>query len=170
MRAHYLVTTWAAATADAHQLLETLLFAALDTPAYTVEPAPFPPASWAAFGVPPQPGFALSALVQRARPQPPVPRVRRPLEVETAPLVTLSGRVLGPDDIPLPDAYVELPALQRGVRTDGRGRFVLTAVPTQPPTTHLRVHAKGATQAVAVKLDQVGDAGLTVRFDALDGP
>lgn len=166
--ARYLVTTWADQPGPAHDLLETLLFAAWDRPDYTVELAPLPPAAWVALGVPPRPAFMVGVLVQRARGEPPAPRVRQPLEVETAPLVPVHGRVFGPGDIPLPNAHVELPALQISVQTDGRGRFRIAGVPTQPPTTHLRVHAKGHTQDVAIKPGKLKEEGVIVRFDALE--
>ncbi len=166
--ARYLVTTWADSPAEAHQLLETLLFGAMEETAYEVDLSPLTPETWAHFGLHPCPAFVLSVLVKHERVQPPPMRVRRPLDVDTSPLVAVRGLVLGPDDIPMPGAHVDLPALQVSVHTDGNGFFQLPRVPTQPPTTRIRVRAKGHAQVLNVQPGTLGETLLIVRFATFD--
>jgi hypothetical protein len=168
MLARYVVTTWAESAEEAHAMLATLAFGAMADATYTVDLAAWTPESWANFGLSPRPAFVLAILLVQDRRQPVVPRVRRPLEVATAPVVALRGQVLGPDDTPLAGAQVSLPALQIGVRTDGNGFFQLPRVPTQPPTTRLHIQAKAQTQEVDVQPGQVGDSLVIVRFASFD--
>ena len=49
---------------------------------------------------------------------------------------------LGPDDVPISDAFVEIPSLALATRSDVRGRFRFAAIPTSPVKQHLRVRAK----------------------------
>lgn len=164
--ARYLVTTWAESVEERHALLETLLFAALEEAPGEVDLTPLPPELWLALGAPPQPSFVLCVLVKRARAQQAVPRVRQPLQVDTTLAVPLTGTVLGPEDVPLADALVEVPALQRQTRTDAAGRFVLPHVPGGAVPLRLRVRAKGSELEIAVPPDERA-APVIVRFATL---
>ena len=166
--ARYLVTTWAGTPEDAHRLLGDLLFAAMDSAAFQAELNPLPAAAWTAFGLPPQPSFVLRVPLQMARPQPPVPRVRHPLDVQPVPLATLRGRVVGPEDIPLAGARVEIDGLDAIARTDADGLFHLDTLPAGPATRRLRVRAKGAEQVVETRIPTNGDQPLLIRFTAFD--
>src|SRR2546423_1511962 len=55
----YLVTTWAADPAEAHQALGRMLFDAMKQSEFEVEPDPLPWQAWQAFGVPPRPAFVI---------------------------------------------------------------------------------------------------------------
>ena len=68
--ARFLVTTWAATTEEALRLLGDLLFAAMEKTEFQVELTPLPAATWATFGLTPQPSFVLRVPLQWARPQP----------------------------------------------------------------------------------------------------
>lgn len=166
--ARYLVTTRAGTPEDAHRLLGDLLFAAMDSAAFQAELNPLPAAAWTAFGLPPQPSFVLRVPLQMARPQPPVPRVRHPLDVQPVPLATLRGRVVGPEDIPLAGARVEIDGLDAIARTDADGLFHLDTLPAGPAICRLRVRAKGAEQVIETRIPPNGDQPLLIRFTAFD--
>jgi hypothetical protein len=139
----YLVTAGADTPERAHHLLGELVFAALEEPDFEVDLSPLPITLWSALGVPPRPAFRLRVPCERKRPMPVVPRVRVPLVIRTVPAEALQGRVVGPGDIPIPGALVELPSMSLYSRTDAQGRFRFPAVPTGTPIGQLEVRAKG---------------------------
>jgi hypothetical protein len=76
------------------------------------------------------PGIFISANLQR-EPETIVARpVRRPLVIKGDTIRPLEGVVLGPEDAPIMDALVELPALNLSVLTDDRGRFRFAGCPS----------------------------------------
>ena len=54
----------------------------------------------------------------------------------------MEGLVLGPGDVPISDAFIEIPSLALTARSDRHGRFRFAAIPTSPVKQHLRVRAK----------------------------
>src|SRR5262245_27566205 len=128
----YLVTTWSDNPEQAHRLLGQLVLAALADADLEVDLEPLPAAFWAAFQVPPQPAFVLLAVLRQERPAPAVKLVRQ-LRLDSSGLAQLAGTVVGPEDVPLAAASVELPALNLAAVTDWRGRFAVAAVPRGPP-------------------------------------
>jgi hypothetical protein len=68
------------------------------------------------------------------------------------PLRTLVGQVVGPRDIPIMNARVELPALDLVTNTDSNGHFRFARVPDAPGKRTLRVLAKG--QEFSVNTEQ----------------
>ncbi|MEM7113185.1 MAG: Pvc16 family protein [Chloroflexota bacterium] len=161
----YLVTTTADTPAAAHSLLGRLIFAAMRHSDYTVQLDPIPPAAWAAFGTPPLPSFHLCIPLQQARDDVLPPLVRQPLDVVASPIAQLNGIVIGPNKIPIAKARVEYPELARTVVTDNKGRFQLTAVPTEPTTKKLRIHAKGKSFDTTIELPQKPDQEVVVQID-----
>lgn len=164
----YLVTTWAEQPEEAHGLLGQLVFAAMDSAEFEVDLDLVPVSVWRAFGVAPRPSFVLRVPLQRERPEPEVKLVRGPLEVETSPVQSLQGVVLGPQEVPLVGARVELPALRLSTRTDSKGRFHFSTVPAGPSAKLLRITAKG--RELSVKTE--GDAGrepMVIQFDPTGG-
>jgi hypothetical protein len=164
----YLVTTWAQAQEDMHHLLDELVFAAMENPAFEVELSPVAAETWVALGVVPQPSFVLCVPLRRERPEPETQLVRVPLEVQQASITDLRGTVLGPGDVPLMGALVELPALQIRTRTDAKGRFCFATVPREPGAWHLRVKAKGRQFQVVVEQNGADDNPLLVRVGPFD--
>ncbi|MDZ4763886.1 MAG: hypothetical protein SGI73_04985 [Chloroflexota bacterium] len=142
IRLHYLVTVHHDDPLEAHKLLGTLMFAALEEPAYEVDLELLPLAAWASFQQLPQPAFVLKVPLRRERPERDVQLVRKPLNLQSASLTTLRGVILGPDDIPLHGAVIELPALGRTQRTDRAGAFEFETVPVQP-RQRVSIRAKG---------------------------
>jgi hypothetical protein len=138
----YLVTAWAETPEDAHQLLADLAFSALGQADFQVEMEPLPVALWTAFGVPPAPAFVVRVPLRQARTEAPSKLVRQKLQISTTTMVPFHGVVLGPDDTPIPQSRVDIPAMTLSASADYRGRFLFSAVPSQGAKT-LRVRAKG---------------------------
>ena len=164
----YLVTTWSEDTAEAHRMLGDLVFAAMPNTDFEADLNPLPPATWTAFGLAPQPSFVLTVPLRVERPVPPVKLVRKPLVVHTAPITSLSGVVLGPGNVPLPKARVEIPILNLFDWTDTRGRFHFPALPGEPRTLVLRIQAKG--RELQTKIDQPASdqEPVVIHFDLFD--
>jgi hypothetical protein len=148
---HYLVTTWASTIETAHQLLGELVFAALENSEFEVQIETLPINSWIALNRMPRPCFVLSIPLKRDRPQRIAPLVRVAPVLQTSPMQSLEGIVMGQDNIPIPGAYVEIPALRRTAETDTQGRFNFAATPVHPPIKQLFVRAKGRRFAVALE-------------------
>lgn len=163
----YLVTTWAETPEDAHRILGELVFAAMAHKTFEVELEPLSMQLWRALGVLPRPCFMLRVPLRMERPEPKGPRVRRPVEVQHTSLTSLSGVVVGPRDLPLPDARVELPALGLAVRTDSKGRFRFASVPTERPNLHVLVKAKGGEASAQVRSGR-NQEPLIIHFDVLE--
>ena len=142
VRLGYLLTTSGADVALAHKRLGKLLFAALTHPDWDVR---FPgdiAEFWNAVGEPPRAGFILTVPLRQPVESEPAPPVRELLRVQGVGSRAFEGVVLGPGDVPISDAFIEIPSLALTTRSDTRGRFRFAAVPTSPAKQHLRVHAK----------------------------
>lgn len=165
----YLVSAGAEDPERAHHLLSELLFSALDTPDFEVDLTPLPPQLWVALGVPPRPAFRLKMQVRRERPEPNIRRVRFPLVTQTAPNEVLLGRVVGPGDVPIPGALVELPALKLSTRTDARGGFRFPLVPSRESIGRLEVRAKGEVLQVGMETLSAQEGQLVIRMPLKEG-
>jgi hypothetical protein len=164
----YLMTTWSDKPEDAHQMLVTLMFAAMDNKDFQVELETLPTAVWTAFGVPPRPSFVLRAPLRHERPEPQTKLVRHPMRVESSPIVGLHGLLLGPGDIPLSDCRIEIPALHVSTNTDYRGRFYFPAVPASG-NKQLVVKAKGFELPVVSQQNYPDSrAPLVIHFSPLE--
>jgi hypothetical protein len=163
----YLVTAWDESPQEAHTLLGNLLFAAMETPDLEVDAASIPISAWEAFGVAPRPSFVLRVPLRRERPDTTAPRVRGPLVVHAVAMVPMRGRVVGPGDVPLTGARVEVPSLNLSASTDRNGNFYFAGVPAEPSTVRLRVKARGKELALAVERP-AADEPLLIRFEPLE--
>lgn len=160
----YLVTVWGYDDpAEAHRLFSELLFAALDTTEFEVDFKPLSDSAWAAFGVPPQPSFFLRALVRRDRPEPETKLVRQPLIANMSPMISLHGTLLGPGNIPIVGASIEIPSLDIYTRTDRRGQFHFSGLPAEPRAKPLTIRAKRRVMQVTV--EPTDDQPVIIRFD-----
>lgn len=164
----YLVTGGMGAFAETHRMLGEALFAALEHTEYEVEREPVPLAFWQAIAAAPRPAFVLRVPCYRARTPTPMKRVRAAPTVHSVPVRPLVGVVLGPGDIPLVDALVEVQALGLAQRTDRDGRFAFRTVPTAPQTTMLRVTAKGHVLSQPVTRAPTETDGLVIHFEPLE--
>jgi hypothetical protein len=165
----YLITTWAKEPREAHRLLGKLIFAALDDQDMQVDLTPLPAAAWRALGTVPQPGFMLRVPVRQERPEPPTHLVRVPLVVEVQPTTGLWGTLVGPENVPLVGASVELTSLQRTVRTDSHGRFAFANVPASSQPQQLCVRVKGREFVVQVDEPASEEHPLVIQFDPENG-
>jgi hypothetical protein len=160
----YLVSVSAAAPVDAHRVLGALVFAAMDRPGCEVDLAPLSPGLWQAFGVAPRPAFMLQVPLRRARPAPAIGIVRHPIVIRESSLRPLTGRVLGPGDIPLANARLVIPSLRLATRSDAAGRFAFPPIPSAPLPGELVVTARGRELRV-VPDDLIDpDHRLTITF------
>jgi hypothetical protein len=142
VRLGYLVTTSGDDVTLAHKRLGQLLFAAMAHPDWEVRYPGDIAEFWNAAGVPPRAGFILSVPLRQPVEIEPAPPVRAPLRVRGVGSRAMEGVVLGPGDVPVSDAFVEIPSLALTTRSDTRGRFRFAAVPTSPAEQQLRVRAK----------------------------
>jgi len=126
----YLVTVWETNLHAMHRMLGELMFAAMDLPEVEVELEPLSPAIWSALGLVPRPSFILRTPLLCERPEKLAPPVLEEMVIKEALLRPLSGQVMGPGDIAVMGARVELPALQLSTATDFRAGFIL---PPSPP-------------------------------------
>ncbi|MCE9673647.1 carboxypeptidase-like regulatory domain-containing protein [Myxococcus stipitatus] len=145
----YLVTAGAASPEEAHRLLGELVFAAMEETDFEVDLTPVASSVWAGLRVPPRPAFRVRVPVRRERPASVVHHVRFPLVTQTVSAEALLGCVVGPGDVPIPGALVELPALRLTTRTDDQGRFRFPRVPPVTALGHLEVRARGELLALA---------------------
>jgi hypothetical protein len=164
----YLVTTWAEDEGEAHRLLGELVLAVIEKREYELDLAELPATIWAALGIAPRPALTLCVPLRFERPGPTTRLVRGPLTVRGAPVMSLHGIVLGPGDIPIAGASVEVPALQLTDHTDARGRFHFSTVPGEPPGIQLLVKAKGRVQTITIEQPPSDGGPLTIRFDSFD--
>lgn len=164
----YLITSWAQTEAEAHALLGKLVFAALEKREYELNLAELPITLWGAFGMLPRPALTLWVPCSIVQPEQTAKLVRGPLAVHGAPIKSLHGIVLGPGDVPIMGAGVELPALQLRGHTDAHGRFSFATVPSGSQGLQLVVKAKGHRQSVTVEQSTSDKEPLAIRFSSFD--
>jgi hypothetical protein len=164
----YLITAWSDKPEDAHQILVQLIFAAMENKDFQVELDSIPMTVWTALGVAPQPSFVLNVPLRRERSEPETILVREPLKVQTSPLMSFHGLLLGPGDIPLSDCRVEVPSLRLSTSTDRKGRFYFPGMPAVG-TKKLLIKAKGHELPIDSE-DNHPDSGtpLVIHFSPLE--
>lgn len=165
----YLVTSWGPDPAENHKRLADLMFAAASTADYEIEPGSPPLELWMALRVPPRPAFVLRAPMRRPLPVRRAPLVRRPISLEISPAGALMGQCVGPGEVPLSGALIELPALNVATRTDHDGRFVFASVPRDSPHLMVRATAKGKTVTVEAGARPPDAEPLVIAFDMTEG-
>lgn len=169
LKLRYLLTVQAPDLQDAHRLLVALAFSAMDETDWDVEYGSLPAPMWQALGVALQPSLLLNVPLFQERPVRRVVRVREPLVLQTGSMRAITGTVLGPGDLPIMGAQVDLPSLGRGARTDHQGCFRLAGVPTRPAPSSLRVRAKGVETSVDLAaLAPSGDQPLVIHLNQLE--
>jgi hypothetical protein len=139
----YLVTTSCSDTLEAHRLLGELLNTALDKPyfelkdggkkEYDVEFEPAGSPVWAALHIQPRPAFVIRVPLTREWPTVSGYRVET-VEVGVHELSPLYGRVVATVEprqpsIPIAQALVEFPDLDKYAYTDRSGQFSISYVP-----------------------------------------
>jgi len=164
----YLITAWSDGPEDAHQILVTLMLAAMENKEFEVELEPIPLSVWTAFGMPPRPSFILRVPLRQERPQPQTKMVRE-LKIRSTPITGFHGLLLGPGDTPLSDCRIEFPALNLSTRTDYKGRFQFPNVPAEG-SKHFVVKAKGFELPVSSEQNYPDSkTPLVIHFSPLEG-
>ena len=143
-------------------MLGDLVVAALQNPEFEVEHEPLPLLVWTALGIAPRPAFVLRVPFKHERPEKLAPPVRHAVVIKPVPLGSLEGQVLGPENIPLMNARVELPAFELFTTTDSKGRFHFSSVPSTPGMRLLHVRAKG--QEFSINVDPAGTEPLVIHL------
>ena len=163
----YLITAWSDTPEDAHQMLVAMMLAAMESSEFQVELEPVPMTTWTAFGMPPQPSFVLRVPLRQERQQPQTKLVRE-LKIQSSPIVSFHGLLLGPGDVPLSNCQVELSALNLSTSTDYKGRFYFPSVPAAGSKQFL-VKAKGFELPVRSE-QNYPDSGtpLVIHFSPLE--
>jgi hypothetical protein len=138
----YMVTAGGPDPAAAHACLGRLLFAAMDEPDFEVTCASVPPEYWQAAAARPRPAFMIAVAVRREVSVPDIFLVREPPTLQIGASAALEGRLVGPGDEPIADAYVELPSLRLSTRSDAAGRFAFAAVPRDAQRLRVRARAR----------------------------
>lgn len=141
-RVRYLVTTDGPVD-QGPELFDLLLAAAVADGSMTVSVDPLAPEWWLALGVTPRPAFVVEVGASIDRATEVAPRVRAPMAVRAVALRPLAGRLVGPGDIPLAGARVEVAATRAVTRTGPTGAFRFAAVPDTEGATQLRINARG---------------------------
>ena len=160
----YLVTTNADDDADAHRWLGVLAFDAMDTREWSVESDPLTVDVWRAFAISPRPAFVVRVPLKLPRHDREAPLVRKPLVVDMHATTSLAGSVVGPEDIPIAGATLEIPSLQLITRTDQDGAFRFPQLPASSSIA-LVVYAKRQTRTLRVSTGEP----LHIRIEGLEG-
>jgi len=166
MSLRFLVLACSTDAAGANDLLLRLAFSAMEQPNWEVETDPVPLQGWQALGIGPRPSFVLRMPLRMERPRPVFKRVHS-TKVESRVFANLQGVVLGPNDIPVTGAKVEVPSQQRWTETDQRGGFILPGV-TLSPADSLRIRARGKQMEVVADGLAGSAQPLTIRFNSLE--
>jgi len=163
----YLVSVQAPDTEDAHRILGTLAFSAMERPEFELELGAPEAALWPAFGVPLRPSFAIRVPLLKARPEPRARRVRYPIVIKTTPVRPIAGVVLGPGESPVMGAKVGIPG-GRPVETDHLGHFVIPGVLRDFAPAALEVRAKGALETVPLGPQSAPGDSLVIHLNSLE--
>jgi len=95
------------------------------------------------------------------------PPVTSALRVQSVGSQSLVGVVVGPGDVSIADAMVEVPSLALATRTDPRGRFRFSAVPVGAAALQIRVRAK--SQEFPFTVDSSAPQPVTLKLDLAKG-
>jgi hypothetical protein len=167
-QARYVITVRASTPEETHHLLEELVFAALAERPNEVRLDPPPADWWAASGLLPQPALMLEIPVWRERPQPEHKLVLKPLVLRTTAIGDLYGVIMGPGEMPISGALVEMPDMHRTERTDAYGRFCFRTVPAGLDEARLIVKARGRKLEAVVSQPTSADEPVVIHISLSD--
>ena len=124
--------------------------------------------TWLALGLPPRASFVLRLPLRKERPEAPVKLVRRPVTLNAVGTSTLYGVVVSPEDTPIVEALIEIPAFQLLATTDRNGRFHFPTVPSEPRKKVLRIRARGRQFNVTTEQPTSVTDPLVIRFNPME--
>jgi hypothetical protein len=158
----YAAIAWADNTASAHQMLDELMFAAMQHPLVRLDRERSLETMWQSLGMAPLPALVLRCEAHHDLPS---RSVRPPMRTiyATTPASHLSGRVVGSDGRAVDRAVVAVPRYEMRARTDDAGRFNLPALPSQEPVT-LVVHANGREEQLRLVQSGGRAAGVVIQL------
>ena len=163
LRVRYLVTAGGGTVdADSARLLDPVLSAAAVGGSVAVVLEPVPVELWQALGLRPRAALLVDVPAQVERATPRVPLVRGPLTVHGTPMRSLSGRVVGPGDVPLAGIRVEAPVLGTSTYTDNGGRFAFGGLPAGEPA---RLVLVGRGRQFEAEVSTDAEAPVLIRCD-----
>ncbi len=164
----YLVAVISEDTAEAHNWLGRLLFAAMADRRFEVDLKSLTMEAWRAFGLMPQPAFLLRFPFSLDRPQQ-ERLVTEPPTVRPVSAMSFNGVLVGPRDLPIAGACITLTELGINTVTDSRGRFGFAVVPPGSKPRRLRVQARGRDAATLSVPPTDGTNGpAIIRLDKLE--
>lgn len=161
----YLITAWHQDPAVAHRWLGELVFAAAEHADFELELEPLAAEAWSAFGAAPRPSFLLRVPLEQARETQPVRRITELPIIQDRVLARFEGVLLGPGDLPVVGARIEIPGIDRHAVSDRNGYFCLTAIPADPVRKTLRIRAKGRELATTAEHRPNQPAPVTIHLD-----
>ncbi len=166
----YLVTADAGDPKEAHRLLAALLYAAMDHPTYEVSLDPISSQVWSGLNALPRPAFWLCVpLPHEWQGLPAKPVSQRNADLNSSvPVVPFYGVVLGPQDIPIMNARIELPNLYRSATTDSKGAFTLSGVPAAPKEKTLLIKARKRERSATFQQTGSPDQPVIIRFNPFE--
>lgn len=167
LRVRHLVTGKGGAAQAVRLLDQALVAAAAGNGAPEVAFAPVAPEVWLALGARPRPALLFDVTAQVARPAAVGPRVRAPLQVQDGSLRAISGRVLGPEDVPLAGIRLEVSGTGASTYSGTGGAFALPGVPARVPL-RLLLSGRGVRRLADVPADAAAD-DIVIRFDLEEG-
>jgi hypothetical protein len=163
LRVRYLLTAGGeAGGAEAARLLDPVLSAAAADASVAVVFEPVPVELWRALGLRPRAALLVDVPAQVERATPRVPLVRGPLTLDGTPMRSLSGRVVGPGDVPLAGIRVEAPVVGASTYTDNGGRFAFGGLPAGDPA---RLVLVGRGRQFEAEVGTDADAPVLIRCD-----
>lgn len=167
----YLLTTSGKDIRNAHKLLYVLLYSALQNPDFEVEFDPVNSMLWTALQTPPRPAFIIRVPLTHEWPPISVPRVKD-VRVGLYALVWLFGQVLGPGDVPIEQARVEVKDVHKDscAYTDRMGCFSIPNVAATPNRKTLTVTAQGCEQVFSCEETGSIDSPQIFRMAASELP
>lgn len=154
MFARYLVTTTAASQGEADRLIVALTFAAVERGVPELERDGALPELWLGLRAATRPALIVRVGLERPRQMKRVPLVRYPLVTEWTDGRSVAGRIVGPDQVPIAGARIEVVHTALYAYSDHRGEFAIAGVPAGPPLPTLVVTAKGVKLSVQPESDK----------------
>jgi len=171
VRLRYLVCAGAGGAGPALELLDKIVTAALDRTEldghrFEADLEPVPAEIWIALGARMRPSLTIRIDARHVRTPADTPVVREPLTLTGGTIRSLTGRLLGPGDVPLTGAEVTVMATGASDRTSPGGDFTFGAVPGGGPV-RLAVRAKG--RMFIADVDPNDGEPVVVRCNPLEG-